>query len=211
MLGQETISAGSVQFPIDNSELEGAGWACELDCSGPAAMLRPLGLLEVKADEIRGVICSTQDLLQDASFNVEGWVQRKAARAVRQRSLPPRSSEATGSASRSGFCIRARASPCVTSLQVRPRECLPGRLVALQFELPEEYAARGVHLMNAKTLGLVMTMSDATGRPIWMQTPATDAGGRGGFMIAGKPVRIVTQFPDVAPSSEPILFADLEH
>jgi HK97 family phage major capsid protein len=64
--------------------------------------------------------------------------------------------------------------------------------VALQFELPEEYASRGVYLMNART------------------TPATDAGGRSGFTIAGRPVRIVTQFPDVAPGSTPILFADLE-
>jgi HK97 family phage major capsid protein len=83
-------------------------------------------------------------------------------------------------------------------------------LVSLQFELPEEYASRGTYLMNARTLGMVMTMSDATGRPLWMQTPATDAGGRSGFTIGGKPVRIVSQLPDVAPGSTPVLFADLE-
>jgi HK97 family phage major capsid protein len=68
--------------------------------------------------------------------------------------------------------------------------------------LPEEYAARGTYLMNGATLGLLMTMSDAMGRPIWMQTPASDAGGFGGFQIAGSPVRVVSQMPDVAAGTD---------
>ena len=55
---------------------------------------------------------------------------------------------------------------------------------------------------------LAMSMSDAIGRPIWMQTPAGDAGGFGGFQIAGSPVRVVSWMPDVEPGSTPILFAD---
>jgi HK97 family phage major capsid protein len=39
--------------------------------------------MEIKAEELRGVVCATPDLLQDASFSIEGWVQRKAARAFR--------------------------------------------------------------------------------------------------------------------------------
>jgi hypothetical protein len=81
MLGQQTISAGSVH----NGELEGAGWACEFDCAGPVAFIQPPGLLEIKAETLRATICSTTDLLQDASFNIEGWTQRKAARAMRQK------------------------------------------------------------------------------------------------------------------------------
>jgi HK97 family phage major capsid protein len=49
----------------------------------------------------------------------------------------------------------------------------------------------------------------SAGRSGW-QTPATDAGGFGGFQIAGSPVRIVSQMPDAEPGSTPILFADLE-
>jgi hypothetical protein len=56
-----------------------------LDWNGPAATIQPPGLMEIKAEEKRAAICSTQDLLQDASFNVEGSIQRKAARAVRQK------------------------------------------------------------------------------------------------------------------------------
>ena len=37
LFGQEQISAGSIQMPIDNSEFEGAEWVCDTDCAGPAA------------------------------------------------------------------------------------------------------------------------------------------------------------------------------
>jgi HK97 family phage major capsid protein len=58
-------------------------------------------------------------------------------------------------------------------------------LIQLKFGLPEQYAARGTYLMNGQTLGLVMSMTDAMGRPIWLYpTPATDAGGFGNFMIS---------------------------
>jgi HK97 family phage major capsid protein len=52
-------------------------------------------------------------------------------------------------------------------------------------------------------------MTDAIGRPIWMQAPASDAGGFGGFQINGSPVRIVSQMPDCMAGATPILFADL--
>jgi len=84
-------------------------------------------------------------------------------------------------------------------------------LVQLKFQLPEQYGARGTYLMNGRTLGMVMSMCDAQGRPIWLYpTPATDALGFTGFQIAGSPVRIVSWMPDIEPGSTPILFGDLE-
>jgi hypothetical protein len=84
-------------------------------------------------------------------------------------------------------------------------------LVALKFELPEQYQARGSYLMNGRTLGMCMTMTDAAARPILLPVPITSDGRVGsGFMIAGSPVHIVTQFPDVAPGSTPIAFGDWE-
>jgi HK97 family phage major capsid protein len=84
-------------------------------------------------------------------------------------------------------------------------------LTLLTFQLPEQYAARGTYLMNGRTLGLVMTMTDAMRRPIWLHPPpATDVGGFTGFQIAGSPVRIVNWMPDLLPGSTPILFGDLE-
>jgi len=57
-------------------------------------------------------------------------------------------------------------------------------LVQLTFQPPEQFAARGTFRMNGGTLGSALSMSDAMGRLIWMQTPGSDAGSFGGFQIA---------------------------
>jgi len=84
-------------------------------------------------------------------------------------------------------------------------------LVNLKFQLPEQYAARGTYLMNGRTLGQTMTVTDGVGRPVWLYpTPASDAGGFTGFQIGGSPVRVVSWMPDCVAGATPILFADLE-
>jgi HK97 family phage major capsid protein len=208
LLSQETISAGSVQFPLDNSVLEGAEWACVTSCAGPPATIAPPGMLEIKAESLRVVVCSTTDLLQDASFNVEQWLMRKAARMMRQK-LAQAFLYGDGMGKPQGLLdARSGIPTCDAGPATPPGTFTWQDLFALKYSLPEEYAWRGTFLMNAATLGLVVTMSDGLGRPIWMPTPATEGGG--GFQIAGSPVRIVSQLPNVEPGSTPILFADLE-
>jgi HK97 family phage major capsid protein len=100
---------------------------------------------------------------------------------------------------------------CDVSPSTPPGQFAWADLVQLKFQLPEQYAERGTFLMNGATLGLTMSMTDAVGRPIWLSpTPATDAGGFGGFRIAGSPVRVVSWMPDCGPGATPIWFADLE-
>src|SRR5262249_48026959 len=84
-------------------------------------------------------------------------------------------------------------------------------LVMLKYQLPEQYQARGSYLMNGRTLGLAMTMSDASGRPIMLPVPVTQDGRVGsGYMIAGSSVHVVTQMPDVPPGATPVAFGDWE-
>jgi HK97 family phage major capsid protein len=42
-----------------------------------------LGQLEIKAEELRHVVCVTSDLLQDASFPVENWIMNKVSDGFR--------------------------------------------------------------------------------------------------------------------------------
>jgi HK97 family phage major capsid protein len=127
LLGQETISAGSVQFPVDDSELEGADWACEVSCAGPAATIQPPGMLEIKAESLRAVVCATTDLLQDASFNIEAWVQRKAARAVRQK-LAVAFVCGDGLGKPQAFSVRVAAYRSAMSARPRRSAHSPGRI-----------------------------------------------------------------------------------
>jgi hypothetical protein len=98
---------------------------------------------------------------------------------------------------------------CETSLRkVRPATPL-GQftwqdLVALKYEVAAQYHPGAWYFMNQRTLGMLMTMSDASGRPLWGQLP----GGFPGYQIAGSPIHIVTWMPDVAPLATPVAFGN---
>jgi HK97 family phage major capsid protein len=51
-----------------------------------------------------------------------------------------------------------------------------------------------------------MTMSDAAGRPLWSQAP----GGQPDFMLAGSPVHIITQMPDLSPGATAVAYGTWE-
>jgi HK97 family phage major capsid protein len=74
----------------------------------------------------------------------------------------------------------------------------------LKYEVPMQWHAGGSYIMNQRTFALLLTMSDALNRPLWGQLP----GGVPGFMLAGSPIVIVSQMPDVQPGATPIAFAD---
>src|SRR6516225_6186014 len=74
----------------------------------------------------------------------------------------------------------------------------------LKYEVPMQWHAGGSYIMNQRTFALLLTMSDALNRPLWGQLP----GGVPGFMLAGSPIVIVSQFPDVQPGATPVAFGD---
>jgi HK97 family phage major capsid protein len=85
---QTQISAGSLIVPIDNARagIDESAWSCHASCfaNNPNAHLTEgLGQLEIKAEELRPVVCVTSDLLQDAAFNVESWIMNKVSDGFR--------------------------------------------------------------------------------------------------------------------------------
>ena len=60
---------------------------------------------------------------------------------------------------------------CETSDATPPGMFTWQDLVMLRFQIPQNFADGGSYVMNAHTLGLLMTMSDTNGRPIMTSTP----------------------------------------
>jgi len=77
-------------------------------------------------------------------------------------------------------------------------------VVMLKYEVPVQYHAGASYMMNQRSFGQMLTISDANGRPIMISTPTQD----GQYTIAGSPVRIATQMPDVAPGATPVSFGN---
>jgi HK97 family phage major capsid protein len=163
LLSRESISGSSIQFPLDNSELIGGGWACEVDCGGPPATIPAPGMIEIKPESLRAPICTPRDLLEDASFNVEGWIREKAERWYRQQ-LATAFICGDGNGRPMGILNPRSGIPvCNCAPSTTPGEFAWQDLFQLKAQLPEEYQQRGIFLMNAQTLSLVLTMTDAVG------------------------------------------------
>lgn len=75
----------------------------------------------------------------------------------------------------------------------------------LKYQIPAQWHPGSVFLMNQTSFALLLTMSDAGGRPIW-SLPGSEPG----FQLAGSPIVIATQMPDPGPGSTPILFGNLK-
>jgi HK97 family phage major capsid protein len=202
----ETISGPSLVFPLDNAEME-AGWACEADCSvnQPGAQLQNVGQIEIKPEPLRAVVCATSSLLADSSFDIAGWVQRKAARAFRGK-IAAAVLAGDGNGKPQGILHPSSGIPVCSTGEGTPAGQISWQdLVLLRYQLPEQWLTGGSYLMNARTIGLILTMSDASGRPIW--TPAPHDNGIG-MTIAGSPIRLVNQMPDIAPGNCPVAFGN---
>jgi HK97 family phage major capsid protein len=215
LVHNETISAGSIKFPIDNSRMNIAAWACEASCfaNNPQVDLADgLGELEIKAEPLRFVACAGNDLLQDAAFGIEMWLMGRVARGFEQ-AVSTAILIGNGLGMPQGMLNPRGGIPiCETAAATAVGAFTWQDLVSLAYEVPVQWHDRAVFLMNQRTLGLCLTISDAAGRPLLLPTPLTETGRPAGarFSIAGFPVIIANVMPDVAPGSTPILFGDLE-
>jgi HK97 family phage major capsid protein len=211
LMRNETISGPSLVFPLDNAEMD-AAWACETDCwvNQPAHRLEDVGQIEVKPEPVRAIVCATSSLLADSSFDIQQWVMRKAQRAFRGK-ISAAVMAGDGVGKPQGILHATSGIPvCDVGDGTLPGTLTWQDLVLLKYQLPEQWLTGGSYLMNTRTLGLVLTMSDASGRPIWAPLPAFAPGGASGIgmSIAGSPVQIASQMPDVLPGATPVAFGN---
>jgi HK97 family phage major capsid protein len=207
LMGNMTIAGPSVKFMVDNVDLDIAAWACQTTCfaNNPAPNLTEgLGELEIKPETLRYIVCVTRDLLEDAATNLEAWMVSKVNRAF---SNTISSAVITGDGVGKPLGVmnpNAGIPICDTSTGTPAGTFTWQDLVMLKWQVPMQFQAGSAYLMNQFTFGQALTLSDAMGRPILLSNP-TDAGT---FMLAGSPVQIVTQMPNVAPGSLPVAFGN---
>jgi HK97 family phage major capsid protein len=143
-------------------------------------------------------------LLQDSSFNVEAWVLRKASNGFRD-TINAAVIAGDGIGKPLGVLHPSAGIPiCETSPATQPGMFTWQDCVMLAYEVPMQYHAGASFLLNQRTWALMMTMSDASGRPLWNQMP----GAQPSLTFAGFPVHIVTWMPDVQPGAVPIAFGN---
>jgi HK97 family phage major capsid protein len=150
---------------------------------------RTLSEIEIKAEEIRLLICCSRDLLEDASVNIETWLIQKAQKAF-SAAISNAIMVGDGIGKPMGILNPAAGIPiCDTGPNTPPNQFTWQDLIMLKWAVNRQWHPGASYLLNQNTFALILTMSDAIGRPIMIANPTV----AGQMMINGSPVNIVTQ------------------
>jgi HK97 family phage major capsid protein len=144
-------------------------------------------------------------LLEDSSINIENWLMTKIGRAVRA-TLSTALISGNGIGKPMGILNpAARIQICDTATGTPAGQLSWQDLVSLKWQVPVQFHGPGsAYLMNQRTFGQVLTMSDANNRPIMIADPTQP----GQYLINGSPVILSTQMPDAAPGATPVAFGN---
>lgn len=206
------VEAGSYDVLIDRAEL-GAGWLAESSSASETA--GPIiERVSIPLHELSAMPKASQRLLDDAAFDVEGWLaSRIADRFARAENaafingdgnnkpsgflMKPQVANASWSWGNIGVINSGAASGFATSNPTDP-------LIDLIYALGAEYRANAVFLMNSATAGVVRKFKDADGRYLWSDPTTADQPAR----LFGYPVHVAEDMPNVAAGATPIAFGD---
>ncbi|WP_417603471.1 phage major capsid protein [Primorskyibacter flagellatus] len=203
------VEATSYDVLIDTTEM-GAGWASETGSSTETST--PIvDRIAIPLHELSALPKASQRLLDDAAFDIEGWlagrIADKFARAEAAAFI-----NGDGNDKPTGFLSHPTVDNDVWSwgnIGYVPTGADGGfagadALIDLVYSLGAEYRANATFVMNSKTAGLVRKLKDADGRFLWSDGLAAAEPAR----LLGYRVLIAEDMPDVAPGADAIAFGD---
>ena len=206
------VEASTYDVIVDRTEM-GSGWATET--AGSTETTTPvIERISIRLHELAAMPKASQRLLDDAAFDVEGWLGEKIAnRFVRAEAAAFINGD--GIDKPKGFLAYgkvAEASWAWGSLGYIPtgaasdfNATMPSdALVDLVYALNAEYRANASFVMNSKTTGAVRKMKDADGRFLWVDGLSNGEPAR----LLGYPVLVAEDMPDIAANAYAIAFGD---
>lgn len=162
---------------------------------------KPLGSVVFKAYTYRTpTIPISYELLQDANFDIEALITDLMQDAF-ARGYNEHQTIGTGTNQPLGV-VTAAAKAVEASAEAITYD----NLVDLQVSLDAAYRSNAHWMFNSNTLGVLMKMVDANGRPIWVESVAEGASGK----ILGKPYVINEDMPDIGAGNKSVLFGDFK-
>jgi HK97 family phage major capsid protein len=207
-----TVEASSYDVLIDTSDV-GHGWANETGNASETGT-PTVERVTIPLHELSALPKVSQRLLDDAAFDVEGWLSGKIAEKF-SRAEAAAFISGDGVEKPKGFLTYASvASGTETWGQIG--HVLSGAdgdfaaanpadaIVDLVYALAAPYRANAVFLMNSKTAGAVRKLKDADGRFLWSDGLAAGEPAR----LMGYRVIISEDMPDIATWAPAIAFGD---
>ena len=204
-----TVDATSFDVLIDHAEI-GAGWASETgtltETDGPQ-----VDRISIPLHELSALPKASQRLLDDAAFDIEGWLAGRIADKF-ARSEAGAFINGDGVDKPKGFLTAPAVSNDAWtwgSLGYVPTGAVGGitdgdAMVDLVYAVGAQYRANGTFVMNSKTAGTIRKLKDNDGRFLWSDGLAAGEPAR----LLGYPVLIAEDMPDIADDAYAVAFGD---
>lgn len=198
----ETIGGGdNLEVPKEGSVNFDDGWVSERQ-DRPETASGTFALDRIPTHEQYAKPRATQKMLDDTSFDVEGWISRKVNQRFGKRE---------GAAFISGNGV-TQPEGLLTNADIvvvnsgDANLLTADGLVKLFYALPEPYAVNGTWLMKRGTVQAIRLFKDLNNQYIWQpalgdKTPST---------ILGQPYREAIDMDAVAANKFPVLFGDFK-
>ena len=205
------VEATSYDVLVDHGGF-GSGWASETaerhETDTPS-----IERISIPLHELSALPKASQRLLDDAAFDIEGWLANRIA-----ATFAAKEAEAfvngDGNEKPTGFLtypvvpIAGGTVPWGKIGYVASggagEFAGPDSLVDLVYSLGAQYRAGGSFVMNSKTAGKVRKLKDADGRFLWSDGLAAGEPAR----LLGYPVLVAEEMPDVKDGATAIAFGD---
>lgn len=209
-----TVESTSYDVLIDTSDV-GHGWATETAASAETGT-PTIERITIPLHELSALPKVSQRLLDDAAFDIEGWLATRIADKF-ARAEAAAFVSGDGIDKPKGFLTYASA-PAGSESWGQLGHVITGAdadfsatngadaIVDLVYSLGAPYRANAVFLMNSKTAGTVRKLKDADGRFLWSDGLAAGEPAR----LMGYRVLIAEDMPDIATWSPAIAFGDFQ-
>ncbi len=206
------VESGSFDVVIDRTDV-GSGWATEV--AAFAETTTPtIERISIKLFELAAMPKISQRLLDDAAFDVEGWLAERIANKF-ARAEASAFISGDGVDKPKGFLNYNKITngswvwgqlgyvPTGAAADFATTNASDA-IVDLVYALGAEYRRNGTFLMNSKTAGAVRKMKDADGRFMWSDGLQLGEPSR----LMGYPVLIAEDMPDIGAGAYAISFGD---
>ena len=206
------VEATSFDVIIDHSDV-GSGWATEAGTVTETATPQ-IERISIPLHELSAMPKASQRLLDDAAFDVEGWlagrIADKFARAEAAAFVSgdgidkPRGLLTHGKVANANWSWGNLGYIATGTAGDFSAAAPADAIVDLVYALDASYRANATFVMNSKTAGAVRKMKDADGRFLWSDGLAAGEPAR----LMGYPVLIAEDMPDIGANAYAIAFGD---
>ncbi|MEO0937008.1 MAG: phage major capsid protein [Pseudomonadota bacterium] len=202
------VEATSYDVLVDHGEL-GAGWATEAGAQAETDT-PSIDRITIALHELSALPKASQRLLDDAAFDIEGWLagriadkfaRAEAAAFVNGDGIDKPKGFLAHTIVEDDTAVWGEIGYKATGVD---GDVTADAIVDVVYALGAEYRANATFVMNSKTAGLVRKLKDNDGRFLWSDglaagQPAT---------LMGYPVVIAEDMPDAASGADAIAFGD---